>query len=157
VTGLDELVRGFLSQKRIVVAGVSRNSREAANVIFRKLDGAGYDVVPVNPRTDQAEGRPCYPDLAAVPDKVDAVVIATPPSAADTLVAQCADLGIRWVWMHRSFGQGSVSQTAVDWCRAHDIHVIAGGCPMMFCKPVDVPHRCMKWLLGVTGGLPTPW
>lgn len=154
--GLDNLVRGFLSQKRIAVVGVSRNPREAANVIFRKLEGAKYDVVPVNPRADQAEGRPCYPDLAAVPEGVDAVVIATPPAAAQTLVEQCAGLGIRWVWMHRSFGQGSVSEAAVEWCRAHDINVIAGACPMMFCEPVDIGHRCMRWLLGVTGGLPKP-
>lgn len=154
VTGLDELVQGFLSQKRIAVAGVSRNPREAANLIFRKLDGAGYDVVPVNPRADEVEGRPCYPDLTAIPNGVDGVVIATPPSAAQALVEQCATLGIRWVWMHRSFGEGSVSPAAVEWCRTHDIRVIAGACPMMFCTPVDFGHRCIRWLLGVTGGLP---
>jgi len=27
---------------------------------------------------------------------------------------------------------------------------------MMFLDPVDVPHRCMRWLLGVTGKLPEP-
>lgn len=155
MTGLDDLVRGFLSQKRIAVAGVSRNPREAANLIFRKLDGAGYHVVPVNPRTDDVEGRACYPDLAAIPNGVDGVVIATPPAAAEGLVEQCATLGIRWVWMHRSFGEGSVSPAAVERCRAHGIRVIAGACPMMFCQPVDFGHRCMRWLLGVTGGLPS--
>jgi hypothetical protein len=25
---------------------------------------------------------------------------------------------------------------------------------MMFCQPVDVGHKCMRWLLGVTGKLP---
>jgi hypothetical protein len=30
--------------------------------------------------------------------------------------------------------------------------VIAGGCPMMFCEPVDIGHKCMRWIIDVTGG-----
>jgi predicted CoA-binding protein len=72
----------------------------------------------------------------------------------DEIVRQCAELGIRRVWMHRSFGEGSVSQTAVDFCRKNQIAVIPGGCPMMFCEPVDFGHKCMRWILSLTGGLP---
>jgi hypothetical protein len=58
--------------------------------------------------------------------------------------------------MHRSFGTGSVSEEAVNLCREKGIEVIPGACPMMFCEPVDFGHRCMRWLLKVTGGLPAP-
>jgi hypothetical protein len=27
---------------------------------------------------------------------------------------------------------------------------------MMYCKPVDFGHKCMRWMLRVTGGLPKP-
>jgi len=27
---------------------------------------------------------------------------------------------------------------------------------MMYLQPVDVGHRCMRWMLKVTGGLPKP-
>jgi hypothetical protein len=56
--------------------------------------------------------------------------------------------------MHRSFGAGSVSKTAVQFCHEHGIAVIPGGCPMMFCRPVDFGHRCMRWVLTLNGGLP---
>ena len=82
------------------------------------------------------------------------MVIVTRPESADEIVRQCADLGVTRVWMHRSFGQGSVSQSAVDFCHEHNIPVIAGGCPMMFCQPVDFGHKCMRWVLRITGGLP---
>jgi hypothetical protein len=85
---------------------------------------------------------------------VDAVVIATAPEVAETLVRDCADAGVARVWLHRSFGQGSVSEEAVAFCREHKMTVIAGGCPMMYCQPIDWGHRCMRWALSVTGGLP---
>ncbi|UCF40349.1 MAG: CoA-binding protein [Gemmatimonadota bacterium] len=152
--GLRESVTDFLAQRRIAVAGVSRSTGEAANLIYRKLRGAGYEVFPVNPSADRVEGDACYPELGAVPGGVDGVVIATPPAAAEAIVRQCHALGIRRVWMHRSVGQGSVSEAAVQFCREHGIAVIPGACPMMYCEPVDVAHRCLRWFLGTIGKLP---
>ncbi len=151
---MKEAVETFLAQKRIAVAGVSRNKNEAANVVYRKLRASGYEVFPVNPNAETVEGDTCYPDLKSVPGRIEGVVIATHPAVTEEVVRECADLGVSRVWMHRSFGQGSVSESAVDYCREKGIEVIAGGCPMMFCQPVDFGHKCMRWVLSVTGGLP---
>ncbi|NTU79230.1 MAG: CoA-binding protein [Chloroflexales bacterium] len=154
-TTLDDRVKDFLAQRRIAVAGVSRGGQAAANGIYQKLKGAGYQVVPVNPNTDSFEGEPCYPDLTSIPGGVDGVVIVTRPEVAEALVRQCTTAGIQRVWMHRSFDKAgsSVSPAAVAYCEQHGITVIAGGCPMMFCSP-DIAHRCMRWILRRTGGLP---
>jgi predicted CoA-binding protein len=113
-------------------------------------------VFPVNPKTDQVEGDSCYASLADVPGPIDGAVIATPPSTTAAVVEQCAELGIPRVWLHRSFGEGSVSPDAVELCHEKGISVIAGACPMMFFEGADVGHRCMRWLLGVMGKLPEP-
>jgi uncharacterized protein len=63
----------------------------------------------VNPNADVVEGDPCYHDVRSIPGGVDAVVIGTRPEIAETTMRDCADLGIKHVWMHRSFGAGSVS------------------------------------------------
>ncbi len=151
---MKEAVEDFLAQKRIAVAGVSRNGSQPANFIYRKLRGAGYQVFAVNPSAKELEGDRCYPDLASIPETVDGVVIATHPKATLNVVHECEELGISRAWMHRSFGQGSVSKSAVEFCRENGITCIAGGCPMMFCPPVDMPHRCMRWVLNFAGGLP---
>lgn len=153
---LRDAVEDFLSAKRLAVAGVSREGNLPANAIFRKLKSSGYDVYPVNPRAQEVEGVPCFADLASVPASLEGVVIATPPGAAEELVRECADLGIGKVWMHRSFGGGSVSDSAVRLCREEGISVIAGACPMMFLEPVDFGHRCFRWILGGVGKLPRP-
>ena len=151
---LIEAVNDFLSSDGIAVAGVSRSSNEAANAIYKKLKGAGYQVFPTNPKADQVEGDPCYPDLKSIPDGVSAVMIAAHPDAAMDIVKECSDLGINQVWFHRSFGDGSLNEEAVDFCRENNITAIPGGCPMMFVEKVNFGHKCIKWFLGMTGGLP---
>ena len=151
---LKDAVDDFLAQKRIAVVGVSRSSSQAANLVYRGLRGGNYDVFAVNPSADEVEGDACYHELKSIPDGVDAVVIATTPKVAETVVGDCAVLGISRVWIHRSFGRGSISEKAVDFCRDNDITVIAGGCPKMFLPKADFGHRCMRWILNVTGGLP---
>jgi predicted CoA-binding protein len=152
---MNAKIQDFLAQKRIAVAGVSRNPQGAvANLIYRKLRETGHEVFPVNPNATMVEGEQCYPNLRAIPQPVDGVVIATRPEVAEQLVHECADLGVSRVWMHRSFGDGSVSETAAKFCQEHRITVIPGGCPMMFCQPVDFGHRCMRWILSLAGKIP---
>lgn len=152
---VDSRIKDFLAQKRIGVAGVSgSDTNQPANMIYRKLRDTGYQVFAVNPNAEEVEGDRCYPDLRAVPGGLDAVVVCTRPETADEIVRQCAEVGVSRVWMHRSFGTGSVSRTAAKFCDDNDITVIPGGCPMMFCEPVDFGHKCMRWVLRLTGGLP---
>ncbi|MCB0288586.1 MAG: CoA-binding protein, partial [Calditrichaeota bacterium] len=114
----------------------------------------GYEVYALNPKANEVEGDTCYPNLAALPEPVTAVVIATHPDVTLDIVQDCAVNGIHHVWIHKSIDGGSLSDEAVTYCRQHQINVIPGGCPMMFCEPVDVAHKCMRWVLGFTGGIP---
>jgi uncharacterized protein len=147
-------VAEFLSGKRFAVAGVSRNPSQPANAVYRKLRTSGFEVFPVNPNAAEVEGVRCYPDLASVPGPLDGLVIAAPPRVSLDLVRQCAARGVRRVWFHRSFGPGSVSPEAVHECEARGLPCIVGGCPLMYCEPVDFAHRCMKWWLRLQGRVP---
>ena len=156
-TTLAAKVDDFLAQQRIAVAGVSRDKSQhpAGNLIFHKLKQRGQQVFPVNPNLESFEGERCYPDLQSIPGGVDGVVIITRPETTKRIVRDCTTAGVRRVWMHQSIAKGSsVSPEAVEYCRQHDISVIAGACPMMYGAGVDFGHRCMRWMLGLTGGLP---
>jgi len=148
------LVAEFLAGRRIAVAGVSRGSGSAANPVFRKLRDSGFEVFPVNPNAKEVEGTTCYPDLASVPGDLDGVMVATHPSASVEVVRQAAGRKVPRVWLHRSFGPGSVSEAAVSECERSGIRCIVGGCPLMYCEPVDFGHRCMRAILGWTGRVP---
>ncbi len=145
---IPQAVAEFLAGRRIVVAGVSRKPQHFANGIFHRLHNAGYEVVAVNPHADEVEGFTCYHDLASVPGRIDGVVAATHPRFGLELVHQAAERGVGHIWFHRLMGPGSVSPEAIDECASRGIRCIAGGCPLMYVEPVDLGHRCMRWLLG---------
>ncbi len=151
---VPDTVAEFLRGERIAVAGVSRKRGQAANAIFRKLRSAGYEVFPVNPNASEVEATRCYPDLASIPVPMDGLVIAAHPDVAVDLVRECSEVGVMRIWFHRSFGSGSVSEEAVQECEARGVECIIGGCPLMYCEPVDFGHRCMRWWLGRQGRVP---
>jgi len=151
-------VEDFLAQKRLAVAGVSRDDRghPTGNLIYRQLKSTGHDVFPLNPQMATFEGDRCYPDLQSIPGGVDGVVIVTRPETTARIVRDCDAAGIRRVWMHESMAKGSsVSPEAIDYCRQHGISVIEGGCPMMYGAGVDFGHTCMRWLRHLTGKEPS--
>ncbi len=152
---VSEAAAEFLAQKRVAVTGVSRTPGiHGGNAVYQRLRQRGYQVFAVNPNADKVEGDPCFHDLRSIPGGVDAVVIGTRPEAAEATMRECADLGIKHVWMHRAFGGSSVSQAAATWGREHGIRVIDGGCPLMFGPTADAGHKVMRIVCTLTGKVP---
>jgi len=153
VSNLQSLVDDFLAQDRIAVVGVRSTVEDAANSIYQKFKGAGYQVFAVNPSAAEFKGDPCYPSVKEIPGGVQAAMLVLRPEVTEKVVRECAEAGIKHVWMHRSIGN-SVSEEAVQFCKENGISVIGGGCPMMFVKPVDFGHVCMRFIGKFTGWLP---
>ena len=153
---IQEAAAEFLALRRIAVTGVSRTpGGHGANTVYRRLRQRGYEVFAVNPSADEVEGDRCFHHLRDIPEGVDAVVVATRPERASATMGECAELGIRHVWMHRSFGAGSVCDDATTYGRAHDITVIDGGCPLMFEPTADVAHKVLRFVCTHRGRVPT--
>lgn len=155
---LDNLVQDFFAQKKIAVVGVSDKRETGCNMAYQKFKDAGYEVFAVNPCIASFHGDACYPDLASLPSKPDAVFILANPKVTDQIVQQCVDLGIKQVWMHcmmgikpgLAAGMTSVSQSAVEACKANGIAVIPGSCPNQFLNP-DGGHKFMRGLWKLLG------
>ena len=154
MTTLHEAANEFLAQKRIAVAGVSRDEKQPANLIYRRLRATGHEVFAVNPNADSVEGDPCYASVRDVPAQLDGVVVVTTPKAAVDVVSDCVAAHVPRVWLHRGMGPGSTSPEAVEYCREHGLRVIPGGCPNMFGATSDPGHRCMRMMLTAGGKLP---
>ena len=155
VKPVAEAASEFLSNRRIAVTGVSRTpAGHGSNIVYLRLRERGYEVFAVNPSADQVEGDTCYHDLGSIPGGVGAVVIGTRPETAEATMRECAALGIKHVWMHRSMGGGSVSGAATAYGRQQGIAVIPGGCPLMFEPVSDRAHKAMKFVFTLTGAVP---
>lgn len=142
------LVQQFLAQHRIAIAGMSRKSESVSRLIAQKLRSSGYDVVGLHPTEHEVDGVLCFPNIAAVPNGIDAVMITTSPRNSVAIATDAMAHNVRHVWFHRSFGDGSYSAEAEQICRDHGVEPITKGCPMMWVAPVDFAHRCMRMLVG---------
>jgi predicted CoA-binding protein len=140
----------FLAQNHLALVGVSRDSKQFANAVYRSLRAGGRVLYPVNPAAGggDLEGDRSYPKLADVPDPIDGVVVMLPAEAAVEVVSDAIDRGIPRVWLHRGVGAGAVSPEAVKLCRDHGVSVVDGACPLMFEQPVRGIHRIHRLLAG---------
>jgi len=156
MTDLRTAALEFLDHERFAVVGVTRKGDSVANAIYKKLRASGRTVFAVNPNASELEGDPAYPSVLAIPGGVGAAVIATHPSVAAAVVRECGEARIDRIWIHGTFGGTDVPPDAVAAAAALGIRLIPGGCPMMFCEPVDLPHRCMRWFRHATGSEAQP-
>jgi predicted CoA-binding protein len=145
-----ELVRDFVSQRRLALAGVSRSGRKFGNLLLRELKTRGYEVVPVHPGAAELQGLPCARSLAELKGRVDGVVVVTPPSEAVRLVREAADAGIGRVWLQ----QGAESDEAVRIAGERGVALVRGHCLLMFLPEAGGIHGFHRLLWRLLGKLP---
>lgn len=114
----------FIEAERWAVVGASGDRSKFGNITFRELRSRGKRVYPVNPKATEVEGEACYPNLAALPEPVDRVLIVVPPKLGEDVVRQAAAAGIKDVW----FQPGAESDAALAFCEAHGMEAISGHC-----------------------------
>jgi predicted CoA-binding protein len=117
---LDAFVRG----QCWAVVGASEDRSKFGNITFRELKRRGKKVYPVNPKAGEVEGETCYPNLGALPEGVERVLIVVPPKLGEDVVKEAAAAGIKYVW----FQPGAESDEALTYCDAHGMEAIAGHC-----------------------------
>jgi uncharacterized protein len=129
----------FLTHRRLAVVGVSRDPRDFSRTVVAELSRRGYDVVPVNP-----SGAFIRRVQDIVPP-VEAALLMTPPAVTTEVVKDCAEAGIRQVWMHQGVGRGAASPAAIAFCESHGISVVSGACPLMYLPETGFVHRAHRW------------
>ena len=91
-------LRPLFAPRSIAVVGASPRS-DLARTVRDNLTvmGSATRCHFVNPKYEDAWGQPCYPELAALPEVPDAVLVALNPLRAAAIVQQAADVGAKAV------------------------------------------------------------
>jgi len=148
-------IDSFLSCRRIAVVGVSRDPKDFSRAVFRAFVERGYDAVPVNAAGGEVDGRRAARWVGEMQPPPEAALLLTPPAATGQVVRECADAGVKRVWMHRGAGQGAVSPQAVALCRERGIEVVDGECPFMFLPDTGWFHGVHRFFKRLGGRLPS--
>ena len=75
---------------------------------------SGYRVIPVNPNETEVFGETAYPDLAAVPEKIDLVDVFRRSDEAGKAVDEAIAAGAKAVWLQDGVIDRSAAQRALD-------------------------------------------
>ena len=120
---MEERIKAFMAGGPYAVVGASSNRDKYGNKVLRAYQQHGQEVYPINPRADEIEGLKAYPSLAAVPVRLRAISIITPPKITEHVVKEAAAAGVKSVWMQ----PGAESPEAVQTAEDLGLEVIAGG------------------------------
>ena len=123
----DTIERLLDSVETIAVVGLSSQQSRAGYYVPAYLQRQGYRIIPVNPNLDEVLGEKAYPDLHAVPEAVDLVLLFRRPEAVGPFVDDAIEIGAKGVWMQ----SGIVNAQAAERARAAGLEVVMDACMMV--------------------------
>jgi acetate---CoA ligase (ADP-forming) len=93
----------LMNPRSVAIIGASQRTASAlnreprGNRVIRNLKSFGYPgrIVTVNPKYSQVMDCPCYPEISAIPEPVDCVVLAVPNRQVPDLLESAAASGVR--------------------------------------------------------------
>lgn len=148
-----ETIQDFLAVKRMAIVGLSRDPKDFSGMLFKELCRRGYEVIPVNPKASTVLGEPSFARVQDIQPPVEAALLMTSPEVTESVVADCAQAGVRRIWMYSAGHGGAVSPKAVSFCEERGISVVPGECPFMFLPKAGF-HRIHGWIRKISGHYP---
>jgi len=120
---VTDRIQSFLASGSFAVVGASVDRSKYGNKVLRCYQQHGKEVYPINARASEVEGLKAYPSLAALPVKVQAISVITPPAVTEQVVREAAAAGVTHIWMQ----PGAESDAAIATAESLGMSVIAGG------------------------------
>ena len=114
---------------------------------YRGLKGLGKTVYPVDPSASEIEGDRAFPDLGALPEQVDGVVIEVPKEETLDWVRRSAEAGVQDVWIHMA----RETPEAVALAEDKGLRLRKGTCAVMYVTPGVTYHSIHKWIMKLLG------
>src|SRR3982751_846664 len=117
----------------IAVVGASSNPDKASHGIMRKLQHAGYRVIPVNPKETEILGEHSYPSLVDVPERIDIVDVFRRAEDTPAIADEAVTIGAKALWLQT----GIVSEDAAA-------RAAAGGLTVVMDKCIGATHSLLR-------------
>lgn len=126
---LDNIAEIFAANKTIAVVGMSQYSYKAAHSVPMFFKAEGYDVIPVNPNSDEINGLKCYDSIHEVDSRIDIVNVFRPSSDAefvlrDVLRRRYERGDVRVLWLQ----EGIFTEEGARLCAEAGINYIENKC-----------------------------
>lgn len=90
-------LRSFFNPKSVAIVGASRQKGKVGYEVLANMISSGFEgkIFPVNKSAESIEGLKCYPDLEAIGETPELVIIIVPAKFVLEVVQQCIKLGTK--------------------------------------------------------------
>ncbi len=120
----DEEIKQIFSLKNVAVIGLSKNQEKAAHFVPKYLSQNGYNIMPVNPTTDEILDKKCYPSVEDITEPIDIVDVFRPSDQVLPVVQQAIKKKPKVIWLQ----EGIHNAEAEDLARKEGIKVVFNRC-----------------------------
>ena len=114
INSLETIRRIFDECRTIAVVGLSSDSARPSHSVAGYMRRYGYNVIPVNPNETSVFGEKAYPDLFAVPEKIELVDVFRRSDEAGKAVDQAIAVGAKAVWLQEGVIDRDAAQRVLD-------------------------------------------
>jgi acyl-CoA synthetase (NDP forming) len=128
MTGARRDLAPLFRPASIAVIGATGDASHVRGRITAQLLNSGYPgrIFLVSQRGGEILGRPTYPSIAAVPERVDLALVAIPADAVSGVLEECAAVGVRAAYIFSSgFAEEGGARTELQ-ARVREIAVRTG-------------------------------
>ncbi len=124
----DDMKRKLLTScKAVAVVGLSDKPNRPSFRIASYLQNNGYRILPINPNITEVLGEKAFPDLRAVPDKVDLVSVFRREGVTE-IIKEAKEVGIPAVWVQPGI---ECNEESVQKALESQIELIKDACIMV--------------------------
>ena len=120
----DDEIRNFLSLKKVAVIGISRSESKAAHFVPKYLSENGFDIIPVNPNSNEILSKKCYKEITEVEGDIDIVDVFRPSEDVLSFVRDAIKKNPKVIWLQ----EGIHNEEAENLAREHRIDVVFNRC-----------------------------
>ena len=120
----DDQIREILSLNKVAVIGMSQTSSKAAHYVPRYLSENGYDIMPVNPSSDEILGKKCYDSVSDIDEQIDIVDIFRPSDQVLPFVKEAIKKKPKVIWLQ----EGIHNLEAEELAKNNGIKVVFNRC-----------------------------
>ncbi len=127
----EDRIREILqNHKSVAVVGLSSDSTRPSYGVARYLQKNGFTIIPVNPNETEILGEKAYPDLTAIPEKVDVVDVFRRPEHVPDVVERAIKIKAKVLWMQ----EGVINDAAALKASQNGITVVMDRCMAKECR-----------------------
>jgi len=120
----DKQIRDILLLSKVAVIGMSKNSSKAAHYVPKYLSEHGFDIIPVNPTTDEILTKKCYSTISEIHEPVDIIEIFRPSDDVLPFVQDAIKKKPKVIWLQ----EGIHNLEAEKLARNEGIDVVFNRC-----------------------------